>query len=106
MTDKDLETLKMLSDNFEKQDNEPNYLSSDSTTYTETEYDELEKELENKIADTILEFKNKYLVLPFLKIENSENVKVSLKANRGLINISTIYKQMLEHQNENQKSNL
>ena len=96
MTDKDLETLKMLSDNFEKQDNEPNYLSSDSTTYTETEYDELEKELENKIADTILEFKNKYLVLPFLKIENSENVKVSLKANRGLINISTIYKQMLD----------
>ena len=102
MTDKDLETLKMLSDNFEKQDNEPNYLSSDSTTYTETEYDELEKELENKIADTILEFKNKYLVLPFLKIENSENVKVSLKANRGLINISTIYKQMLEHQKDHQ----
>ena len=106
MTEKDLETLKMLSEEFEKQDNEPNYLSSDSTTYTETEYDELEKELENKIADTILEFKNKYLVLPSFSVESSDIIKVSLKANRGLINISTIYKRMLEHQNENQKNNL
>lgn len=106
MTEKDLNTLKKLSENFDKgNDQGINYLASDKTTYTESEYDELEKELENKIADTILEFKNKYLVLPFLKVENSENVKVSLKTNRYLINTTTLYNQMLGHQNESQKSN-
>ena len=106
MTEKDLNTLKELSENFDKGNEEGiNYLASDKTTYTESKYDELEKELENKIADTILEFKNKYLVIPFLKIENSENVKVSFKMNRYSINPTTLYNQMLEHQNESQKSN-
>lgn len=107
MTEKDLATLKGLSENFDKGNDEGiNYLASDKATYSEEEYDELEKELENKIADTISEFKNKYLVLPFLKIENSDNVRVSLKTNRYLINTTTLYNQMLEHQNESQKSSL
>ena len=65
-------------------------------------YDELEKELENKIADVIREFKNTYSVLPFLKIENSENVKVSLEMNRYTINPRTLYNQILEHQKDHQ----
>ena len=103
MTEKDLETLKMLSENFDKGNDEGiNYLASDKTTYSESEYDELEKELENKIVSTILEFKNKYLVLPFLKVENSENVKVSLKMNRYSINPTTLYNQMRTLQNDHQ----
>jgi len=103
MIEKDLETLKMLSENFDKGNDEGiNYLASDSTTYSESDYDELEKLLENKIAETILEFKNKYLVLPFLKVENSEVVKVSLKMNRYSINPTTLYNQMHKPQSENQ----
>jgi len=107
MTEKDLETLKMLSENFDKGNEEDiNYLASDKTTYSESKYDELEKELENKIANTILEFKNKYLVLPTFKVENYDNVRVSLKTNRYLINTTTLYNQMLEHQNARQKNSL
>ena len=105
MTEKDLNTLKELSEEFEKGNDEGiNYLASDKTTYSESEYDELEKELENKIADTILEFKNKYLVLPTFKVENSDNVRVSLKTNRYLTNTTTLYNRMLEHQNDCQKN--
>ena len=103
MTEKDLNILKDLAEEFEKGNDEGmNYLSSDTTTYTESEYDELEKELENKIADVIREFKNTYSVLPFLKIENSENVKVSLEMNRYTINPRTLYNQILGHQKDHQ----
>ena len=61
MTEKDLNILKDLAEEFEKgNDKGMNYLSSDTTTYTESEYDELEKELENKIADVIRELKKTY----------------------------------------------
>ena len=50
----------------------------------------------------IREFKNTYSVLPFLKIENSENVKVSLEMNRYTINPRTLYNQILEHQKDHQ----
>jgi hypothetical protein len=107
MTEKDLNILKELSENFDKGNEEGiNYLASDIETYTESQYDELEKELENKIADTILEFKNKYLVLPTFKIENSDIVKVSLYINRYTMNPTTLYNQMLVHQNDYQKNNL
>ena len=44
MTEKDLNILKDLAEEFEKGNDEGmNYLSSDTTTYTESEYDELEK---------------------------------------------------------------
>lgn len=107
MTEKDLETLKMLSENFDKGNDEGiNYLASDNTTYSECEYDELEKELENKIAETILEFKNKYLVLPTFKVENYDNVRVSLNINRFTSNPTTLYNAIRKHQNDYQKSNL
>ena len=70
--------------------------------FEKEEMEKLEKELENKIADVIREFKNTYSVLPFLKIENSENVKVSLEMNRYTINPRTLYNQILEHQKDHQ----
>ncbi|WP_396211477.1 hypothetical protein [Flavobacterium sp.] len=107
MTEKDLNILKEYSENFDKGNEEGiNYLASDSETYTESQYDELEKELENKIADTILEFKNKYLVLPTFKIENSDIVKVSLNINRYTTNPTTLYNAIRKHQNDHQKNNL
>lgn len=106
MTEKDLETLKMLSENFDKGNEEGiNYLASDRTTYTESEYDELEKELENKISDIVLEFKNKYLVLPTFKVENYDNVRVSLNINRSSINTTTLYNAIRKHQTDSQKNN-
>lgn len=105
MTEKDLNILKEFSENFEKgNDDGVNYLKSDQTTYSESEYDELEKELENKIAETILEFKNKYLLYSLFTVENSDIKKVSLWINRYTISPTTVYNRMLEHQNDHQKN--
>ena len=104
MTEQDLNTLRELAEYFEKEDGQINYLLSDSTTYTSEQYDYLELELKQKLDETILEFKNKYIVLPTFKVKDNENIEVSLACNRNLINISTIYKRMLEHQNDHQKN--
>ncbi|TRX11049.1 hypothetical protein [Flavobacterium gawalongense] len=102
MTEKDFKTLQNLAENFEKADGEINYLASDSKTYTSEEYDSLEKKLKVKLEEVILEFKNKYLVLPTFKIENSDEILVSLNINRYSINPLTLYNQMCKHQIDHQ----
>lgn len=45
-------------------------MQSDATTYTETEYNKMEQELQNKINLLIEETENKYCVQPMIEVES------------------------------------
>lgn len=49
---------------------------ADVETYTQEQYEEMEKGLTNSINKVLSDFKNKYCVQPFLSVEETDKISV------------------------------
>lgn len=66
-----------------------NSLLADFDTYTQEQYEVMEKELTESLNKTVKDFKNKYCVQPFLTVEEVEKISVFIvnKATRNTFKV-------------------